>query len=283
MSCGLTRADREEVSYVELVLFTEPVASSRNTTVVPQVSGMAERSRWQDLPVDRTAYAVAIYALSAGILLGFGLDLAYYLAERPQLASLHAHAALAVVWLALVNSQVALVQGRYMRLHRQLGWATAVVSVFMVPMAAWAAVSDAARALRAGHHGTAVLAFELCEILSFALFTSLGLWLRRDRAVHRRLMTLAVLAVSGAGLGRVWFMSTSFRIHSPAGVWLELNVGGALLALALMGYELARHRRIHPALLAGLVWLFGSQAVATIAYGSSGWVALVERSLVLWQ
>jgi hypothetical protein len=247
------------------------------------MSATVEQKAWRDLPTDRIAYGAAIYVLSAGILLGFGLDFSYYLGERPQLATLHAHAALAVVWLVLLNTQVALVQSNKIALHRKLGLATAVVAALMVPMAVTAALSDSARALRAGHHSTGILAFELCEVLSFALFTSLGLWLRRDRAAHRRRMTLSVLAVAGAGLGRVWFMTTRFRLHSPTGVWFELNAAGVLLVLALVSYELARHRRVHPMLLGGLAWLYGSQAMAIFAYGSPGWRTLTERMVGVWQ
>jgi hypothetical protein len=80
------------------------------------------------------------------VLGGFGLDFARYVHESPPPPPiLHVHAVVYVAWLVLVSVQISLVETGNIRLHMQLGWATAILSAAMVPLGLAAAMVDQVR------------------------------------------------------------------------------------------------------------------------------------------
>src|SRR5579871_5978737 len=95
---------------------------------------------------DRKIYGVWIAVVWAAVLVGFGLDFTRYLRETPAPPFiLNLHAAVYVLWLALVSFQILWIETGNVRRHMQFGWATVGTSILMVPLGLAAALVDQAR------------------------------------------------------------------------------------------------------------------------------------------
>src|SRR3569833_412359 len=144
---------------------------------------------------DRKAYIVWMGIVWAAVLVGFGLDLGRYFGEAPAPpASLHLHGLVYMVWMVLVTAQFALVEAGDIRRHKQLGWATAVVSAAMAPLGVIAALVAQARQVNHPDYAPQFLALEFVDMAGFAIFIAAGLLWRRDPAAHKRLMVLSAMA-----------------------------------------------------------------------------------------
>jgi hypothetical protein len=62
--------------------------------------------------------------------------------------------------------------------------------------------------------------------------------------------------------------------HWSSGEWGDLYLGSDLLMLGLGVYDLATRRRLHPAYIAGVVWMLGLQVTALRLLGNATWKAL---------
>lgn len=213
---------------------------------------------------DRKAYVVWMAIIWAAILAGFGLDVVRYFGESPPPPLiLHLHGAVYVVWLVLVSVQIFLVETGDVRLHRRLGWATAIVSATMVPLGLVAALVDQARQASHPDYAPQFLALEFEEMFAFSTLMIAGLLTRHRPADHKRLMILTAVSISDAGFGRIWQMGIKTVLPGPFGWWLEFFWGIALLLIAMIAWDLYRRRRVAPSVAAGAAVLWGGQAVAT--------------------
>ena len=117
---------------------------------------------------------------------------------------LHVHAVLFTSWMLLFIVQTALVAGRQVKLHRQLGVAGVLLSAVMVAVGAMTAVEAAARG--AGPGGIDPLAFlvvPIFDITLFAGFVTAAVVERRNKEAHKRLMLLAFVSIVTAGVARL--------------------------------------------------------------------------------
>ena len=236
-----------------------------------------------DPRADRKAYVVWMALVWFGMLAGFGLDFTRYLAERPAPPLfLHIHAAVYVVWLCLVTAQIFLVETGNVRLHRSLGWATAILSAIMVPLGLAAAFVAEARVVGQPDADPQFLALEFEEMFAFSAFIIAGLLFRRDPAAHKRLMILSAVAISDAGFARMWLNGIKTTLPGPFGWWLQYFWGIALLLIAMAAWDLWRRRRIHPTLIAGAALLIGGEIVTTILFFSPGWKSLMAAAVKAW-
>lgn len=238
--------------------------------------------RW-DPRTDRKAYIVWMGLVLMGFLAGFGLDFARYLGETPAPPPiLHVHGALYVTWLALVVIQIVLVEKNDIRSHRWLGWATAIVSVTLVPMGIVAALVDEARRLNHPDSDPQFLGLEFQDLIMFSIFIGAGLVWRRDPPAHKRLMILSAIALSDAGFARIWLNSGRPAFPGQVGWWFEYYWGCVLMLAAMIGWDLWRRRRVHPAVLAGAALMIGGEIVTTILQFSPGWKALMTAAVKAW-
>ncbi len=219
----------------------------------------------------------------AGMVVGFGLDFPNYLGERPAPPLiLHLHAAVYVAWLGLVLAQIALVETGRTRLHRTLGWATAVVAVVMIPLGLTAAFVGEARAVHQPDYDPQFLALEFEEMIGFAIFTVAGLVWRNDPAAHKRLMLLSGVAISDAGFARTWLLGIKLRLPGMFGWWLQYFWGIALILMAMAAWDLWRRRRVHPSIIAGALVLISGEVAVTVLYFSPAWKALMTTAVKAW-
>ncbi len=212
-----------------------------------------------------------------GVLSGFGTDsfnhVRKYGLDYPLIV--HCHAVAFVGWLVLFTVQVALIRNARPDLHRRLGVAGAALAGAMLVLGPATALHvDAARFAATGRTPE-FLAVLFTDILAFAGLTGAALLLRGRPAAHKRLMLLGLIYISDAGFARLinGFVAAPFGA-SLAGESLALYFGSDVLMLALGLRDLATRGRLHPAYVAGALWMLALQATGLVLLNSAGWKTL---------
>ena len=150
-------------------------------------------------------------AVIAATAVGIGFARSYFLAGlfRAPLPNvlIHIHGAVFTLWIILFITQVSLVAGRHVALHRRLGRYGFGLVVVMVILGVLAASDRLAR-----HNGEvpndtlegarAFYVVGISAMLMFSTFTFLGYRNRNNPAVHKRLMLFATFALLDAGFDR---------------------------------------------------------------------------------
>lgn len=232
---------------------------------------------------DRKAYIVWMGLVWAAVLVGFGLDLSRYFGEAPAPpAILHLHGLVYMAWMVLVTAQIALVEAGDIRRHKQLGWATAVVSAVMAPLGIVAALVDQARQVSHPDYAPQFLGLEFVDMAGFAIFIAAGLLWRKDPATHKRLMVLAALALVDAGFSRAWQIGIKVVPPGPFGWWFQYFWGTTLMLVAMAAWDLWRRRRIHPAVLFGMAVLWAGELVSVWLQFSPGWKTAMVSLVKAW-
>jgi hypothetical protein len=179
---------------------------------------------------------MAVIAATA-VLVGFART--YFLAGlfRAPLPNvlIHIHGAVFTLWILLFITQVSLVAGRHVALHRRLGRYGFGLAVAMVILGTLAASDRLAR-----HHGEgpndtlegarAFYAVGIGGMLMFATFVFLGYRNRNNPAVHKRLMLFATFALIDAGFDR-------WPVFDPYPLWQVHLICFVPLVLATMAYD----------------------------------------------
>lgn len=91
-------------------------------------------------------------------------------------------------------------------------------------------------------------------LLLFVLAYAAGLWFRRDRALHARLMGSTILIGLGPALGRLYAQRIP-ALHGLAGAlpWTMWTIEGVLLIAILLEFRRGRPLWPFPAMLAGFI------------------------------
>jgi hypothetical protein len=226
---------------------------------------------------DRNAFLLLTALVWVGVLSGFGTDSVHHVRkyglDYPLIV--HFHAVAFVGWLALFTVQVALIRSGRADIHRRLGIAGAVLAAIMVVLGpATALVVDAARFSATGRTPE-FLAVQFTDILAFFGLTASGLAMREVPSAHKRLMLLGLIYISDAGFARL--LNGVVAAPLGEGIWGEiaaLYFGSDLLMLGLGLYDLGTRGRLHPAYIAGVVWVIALQCTALVLLGSPTWKAL---------
>jgi hypothetical protein len=122
---------------------------------------------------------------------------------------LWAHGLLITFWLALFVAQTLLVATRRTPTHRRLGVFGGVIAVAIVIVGV-ATATELARQMTLGGESAdlvaSLFAANLTGFTSFATFVVGGLWHRRRPELHKRYMALAMIALMGPGVFRLFAM-----------------------------------------------------------------------------
>jgi hypothetical protein len=137
-------------------------------------------------------------AIAASIVIFAGFGRTYYLKSFTNAAALtplvHVHAAVFTAWVLLFIVQVRLVAGRRLALHRRLGVATVVLSAVMIVLGVLTVIAGARRgATVPGFTSREFMLIPLTDLVIFTIAVTLAVLHRRKRAVHKRLMLLALI------------------------------------------------------------------------------------------
>ncbi len=226
------------------------------------------------MAADRNAFLIFTALVWVAVLSGFGTDTFNHLSkfglDYPLIV--HFHAVAFVGYLTLFTVQVALIRNARADIHRRLGLAGAGLAAIMVVLGpATALVVDAGRFTATGQTPE-FLAVQLTDILAFTALTAAGLLLRARPAAHKRLMLLGLIYISDAGFARL--INGVVAAPLALGEWATLYLGSDLLLLALGVYDLSTRRKLHPAYIAGAIWMIALQCTALLLLGNPTWKTL---------
>lgn len=234
---------------------------------------------------DRNAFAALLLLTWAGIVGGFGLDMAEHFRshEAAYPLTVHLHALLFVGWLVLFTIQMLLIRDRRLDLHRCVGMAMAwlILPMAVVGLAAAWTVERIA-GLAQPHTDVQFLSINITDMLGFVTLAGAGVWLRRDPAVHKRLMLLSLFYLGTAGFARLWLLTIGAAgINSFWGFFIAFNIGGDMLIVLLGAYDLATRGRLHPAFVLGAGWVLANELAAAWLYFDPAWRVISLKLLGL--
>lgn len=239
---------------------------------------VSARSVSWEIPADRKASAVWLGLILLGMFAGFGIDFAGFLREKPPAAGIaYLHAAIFVGWLVLVTTQVAFVLRGRMSQHRRLGSKAGYIALLMIPVGLATGLTAAAQ----GHEPPRFIALHLVDLLGFITFIGFGLLYRDHPAAHKRLMMLAMVSLADPGFAR----ATEYVFHDPKtpfSWFVAIFYGNVSLVAAMFGWDIWRHRKVHPALLIGGTSLIGAELLTAFAYFNPTWSAIATSIVHAW-
>ena len=219
----------------------------------------------------RTRRFYVAMALAFGLTVFAGFSRTYFLKLHygtPALSVLlHVHGVVFSAWVLLFAAQTTLVAAHRTDLHRRLGVAGAVLAGALLVLGTTTAILRVrgGSAPIPGVSGLAFLAVPLFDMVVFAILVGSGLALRRRLETHKRLMTLATIGLMSAPLARLPWV---FRAGPPAFFGLT-----DLFIVAMLVYDLATRRRVHPATVWGGLVLVASQPLRLMISGTAAWTA----------
>ena len=207
-----------------------------------------------------------------------GFTPTYYLRSRftsaPLPLFLHAHGLVFSSWTAFFLLQVGLVAAGKTRWHRGAGWIGAALATAMVPLGVVAGILSMRAQVQAGNVDPALtfLATPILSMLVFAVLAGAGIALRRKPEWHKRLMLLATISLLDAAVAR-WPVEL-LRTSSWA-----LYVVSDLFIAAVIAYDLATRRTVHPVSLWGGAVIVVGQALRTPLGQTDTWLAIARTLL----
>jgi hypothetical protein len=180
---------------------------------------------------------------------------------------LHWHGAAYSAWMLLLVTQTTLIAARRTHVHRQLGIVGAVLAVAMIGLGTVVAVARTASGAIADQ-GVPPLLFLAVPLLGMVVFASLvgaALYQRRRSAAHKRLMLLATLELVTAAVSRLPLVES----WGPVGFFGVTD----LFVAAIVVYDFATLKRVHPATLWGGLFFVVSQPLRLLIGGTPAWLA----------
>ena len=232
-----------------------------------------------DVPIagkrgERRLYTWAGVAAVLVVFAGFART--YYLKGAfgtPELTVLkHLHGALMTAWFALFFVQVRLVATRRVALHRQLGVLGVILAIALVFVGMELGIASA-RSGASPLPSIPPLVFLVMPVGEVVIFTTLitaAITLRTKGAYHKRLMTLASLAMITPAMARLPF---DFVRHGGPPAFFGLT---DLVILACIAYDTARNRRLHPAFAVGFVVVVVGQFGRLAFSQTAAWDAIAR-------
>lgn len=178
----------------------------------------------------------------------------------------HMHAVVLTSWLLLLLAQTTLVAAGRTALHRRLGMA----GVALVPAILVLGVATAIRGGRDGWNpggpfadGLEFMIVGIGDLVLFCGFVTAGLYYRRRREIHRRLMILGTLG------GLMWPAITRMPYVAPHTPLMFALLIGLLAAMPIRDYITVR--RIHPVTLWGTLAILASFPARQVIGKTAAW------------
>ena len=192
---------------------------------------------------------------------------AYY--GTPELSLLlHIHGLIFTSWVLLFLAQTTLVATDRIDQHRTLGVAGGVLAVLLLVVGTITAILRVKGGRPSPIPGVPPLSFlavPLFDMVAFAILVGAGLLLRNRPETHKRLMTLATIALTSAPIARLSFVR-------PAGPPAFFGLTD-LFIVAMLIYDFATRRKAHPATIWGGLVLVALQPLRLMISGTPAWLA----------
>ena len=230
---------------------------------------MATTAPPQRRPVEGTRFFTIMMFVMAGVIIaGFSLNLAMGRSSFALPLAFHVHGLIFMGWLALALAQVVTIASGQIALHRQLGRLGYVWVPTMI--AAGAMIILVSVRGSGGPFFFAQNEFLISNLAGLAVFGVLALWaLRAQRYTgwHRRLMLVAMSALTGPGLGRLLPMPLLIPYAWPIAVCASFIFG-----FIAMVADWRANGRVHPAYWWGMgINVGGFLASMALAYSPLGY------------
>jgi hypothetical protein len=213
-----------------------------------------------------------LMAIAMALIVFAGFAPTYYLKYQfngPPLSLLKMiHGAAFTGWIALLITQTGLIASNRRDIHRKLGVAGAGLAGLMVVLGTMLAIDALRRGLvppGAPISPAVFFAVPMGDMAAFITMVSLGVINRKRMDYHKRYMLLATAAIIDAAVARI-----PLAIIQRAALPMAFLVSD-LFILAVVLYDLATKRRVHPATIWSGVILIGSQALRMWIGGTQFW------------
>ena len=223
----------------------------------------------QRTPIQGTRFfVIMMFAMASVIIAGFSLNLAMGRSSFAAPLAFHVHGLIFMGWLGLALAQVVTIASGHIALHRQLGrlaylWIPAMI-------AAGAMIILVSVRGSGGPFFFAQNEFLISNMAGLVVFGVLALWALRARRYsgwHRRLMLVAMSALTGPGLGRLLPMPLLIPYAWPIAVSASFVFGGIAIAV-----DWRSNGRVHPAYWWGMgINVGGFLASMVLAYSPLGY------------
>ena len=230
------------------------------------VSSAAIRTRQRT----RRFYVGMAIAIAITVFAGFSRTYflkAYY--GTPELSRLlHLHGLVFTTWVLFFLAQTTLVAAGKTYIHRRMGVAGAVLAALVLVLGTTTAILrvKGGAAPIPGVSPLSFLAIPLFDMLVFGILVGAALYFRRRLEAHKRLMTLGMIALTSAPIARLHFPML------PPGPLTFFGLTD-LFILALLIYDLATRRGVHPATIWGGLLIVASQPLRLMVSGTPAWLA----------
>jgi hypothetical protein len=174
-----------------------------------------------------------------------------------------AHASLFSAWVLLFVAQTTLVASEQVAIHRRLGIVAAAVAATMVVTSPALAIGLARRGGPSGSDPLVFMLVIVTDVVLFGAFVGAGIYRRRDRDAHKRLMLLAMIVLLPASISR-WPIAGKNPATFIIGVFLAF-------VLAMLSNDLVVRRRPHPVTVWGGIAMLASLPLRFTVAQTDAW------------
>jgi hypothetical protein len=213
-------------------------------------------------------YTIMAFVMALVIVAGFSLNLAMGRSSFALPAAFHVHGMIFMCWLGLYLAQAVTIASGNRALHRQLGKLAYVFIPAMV--AAGAMIIVVSIRGTGGPFFFAQNEFFISNLAGLMVFGGLAWWalrVRRHTGWHRRLMLVAMSALTGPGLGRLLPMPLLIPYAWPIAVAASFVFGAVAMLV-----DWRTNGRVHPAYWWGMgINVGGFLASMALAYSPIGY------------
>jgi hypothetical protein len=231
---------------------------------------------------DRVSFAVYLGILWAGVIAGFGVDLARFLHQTPAApTSIRVHAFVFTTWMLLLTAQVLLVLRNRVAWHRRMGWVAAGWACLMAIMGPWAAMASQTTRMHSPGFYPQFLSVNLVDIGGFLVLLAWGIALRRNPAAHKRIMILATVSLADPGFNRLAGWLIHFQPASVPAMFLFIFYGNVVLVLLMAGWDWRRGRLMRQ-FVVGAAGLLSAEFVAALLLFWGPWRTVTAASVEAW-
>ena len=213
-------------------------------------------------------YTIMAFVMALVIVAGFSLNLAMGRSSFALPAAFHVHGMIFMGWLGLYLAQSVTIASGNRALHRQLG----KLAYILIPAMVAAGVMIIVVSIR-GTGGPFFFAqneFFISNLAGLLVFGGLAWWalrVRRHTGWHRRLMLVAMSALTGPGLGRLLPMPLLIPYAWPIAVGASFVFGAVAMLV-----DWRTNGRVHPAYWWGMgINVGGFLASMALAYSPIGY------------
>jgi uncharacterized membrane protein YozB (DUF420 family) len=224
--------------------------------------------------------AATVLTIWLAIVLGFAIDIVW----RARIGALkfplivHLHAIAYTGWLMLLAVQVWLVRTGRVAVHRRLGLAALVLLPAMLVLGPATAFYGVADNPYMPDKWIAWLSVNYTNAFGSVVLLTAGFLMRRNAAVHKRLMLMGTIAVTEPGFSRIWLSFLEARLgEGYVPFYFSTYIGTFLLVIVVGAYDFATRRRLHPAYIAAALWIFANEALATWLFYQPFWLTAMKR------